>query len=148
MFDFLKGKKEADTPATQAGLLTRLKQGLAKTRASLTTGMASLLLGKKELDADLLSEIEIILLTADVGVATTEQLIKTLTQKLARNELSDTQAAFQCLQNEMKQILRPCEVPLYYSCKKLAVCHTSRRHQWFRKNNHHRQTSSSSQTRP
>ncbi len=52
------------------------------------------------------------LLTADVGVDTTEQLIGTLTKKLARNELSDAQAAFQCLQDELKQILQPCDVPL------------------------------------
>nr|WP_232058675.1 signal recognition particle-docking protein FtsY [Aquicella lusitana] len=74
--------------------------------------MANLFLGKKELNAELFSEIEMQLLTADVGVETTDQLIKTLTQKLARNELSDAEAAFQCLKNEMKKILQPCEAPL------------------------------------
>jgi fused signal recognition particle receptor len=52
------------------------------------------------------------LLTADVGVDTTEQLIQTLAQKLARNELNDAEAALQCLQTEMKQILQPCVAPL------------------------------------
>lgn len=132
MFDFLKRKKDSDasstpetpaspiqevkeaetTPPTKASLFGRLKQGLAKTRASFTNGLATLFLGKKVLDADLLNEIEMQLLTADVGVETTEQLINTLTTKLARNELSDSQAAFQCLQDEMKQILRVCDVPL------------------------------------
>lgn len=132
MFDFLKRKKKpedeqppvaADVPPpaptvketteeTSAGFFTRLKQGLAKTRASFSSGLANLFLGKKELNADLLAEIETALLTADVGVETTEQLIKTLTQKLARNELSDAQAAFDCLQQEMLQILAPCSKPL------------------------------------
>jgi len=128
MFDFLKRKKNTDTvevtetpvqniaPATDetkpAGLFARLKQGLAKTRATLASGMANLFLGKKELDQDLLNDIEMALLTADVGVETTDQLIKTLTQKLARKELDDAQAAFQCLKEEMKQILRPCALPL------------------------------------
>ncbi len=117
MFDFLKRKKNTDTPASPettetpvvsapeetgtnkpGGLFTRLKQGLAKTRAAFSSGMASLFLGKKELNQDLLNEIEMVLLTSDVGVDTTEQLIKTLTGKLARKELSDAQAAFQCLQ--------------------------------------------------
>ena len=89
-----------------------LKKGLAKTRTSFTSGIANLFLGKKELNTDLLNEIEMLLLTADVGVETTEQLIKTLTQKLARNELSDSDAAFRCLQDEMKQILKPCDAPL------------------------------------
>jgi fused signal recognition particle receptor len=132
MFDFLKRKKETDTTENQsttedpqpltpsveptndkpAGLFAKLKQGLTKTRASFATGITNLFLGKKELNADLLDEIEMVLLTADVGVETTEQLIQTLTQKLARKELSDAQAAFDCLQQEMKAILLPCDVPL------------------------------------
>ncbi len=112
MFKFLKGKNEASTEQPTSGMFTRLKQGLAKTRATFTSGLANLLLGKKELNADLLNEIEILLLSADVGVDTTEQLIKTLTQKLARKELSDSEAAFDCLQQEMSQLLTPCDVPL------------------------------------
>ncbi len=129
MFDFLKRKKkpEDETPAaaaqpetatpeeTSAGFFSRLKQGLTKTRASLSTGLANLFLGKKELNADLLTDIETALLSADVGVETTHQLIQTLTQKLARNELSDAAAAFQCLQQEMLKILEPCSQPLIIS---------------------------------
>lgn len=137
MFDFLKRKKNTDTPESietssanaalpesseppqnSTGFFGRLKQGLAKTRASFTSGMAQLFLGKKELDTDLLNEIEIQLLTADVGVETTQQLIDTLTSKLARKELNDAPAAFQCLQEEMKQILRPCVKPLVLSPEK------------------------------
>lgn len=129
MFDFLKRKKNADSidnsvdadtvikpsaeePRNKPGLFARLKQGLSKTRATLAEGMANLFLGKKELSQDLLNDIEMALLTADVGVETTQQLIQTLTRKLARKELNDAQAAFLFLQEEMRQILRPCAVPL------------------------------------
>lgn len=119
MFDFLKRKNTVDettttTAHTAAGThwFTRLKQGLSKTRTQLTQGLATLFLGKKELNAALLEEIETLLLTADVGIDTTQQLINTLTTKLARNELSDAAAALTCLQTEMKAILRPCEAPL------------------------------------
>jgi fused signal recognition particle receptor len=129
MFDFLKRKKKPEEdqqpevelpPATiennseeaRTSFFSRLKQGLAKTRASFTSGLANIFLGKKELNTELLTEIETALLSADVGVETTEQLIKTLTQKLARNELSDAAAAFDCLQEEMLQILAPCSKPL------------------------------------
>lgn len=132
MFDFLKRKKTLDTQdetlnpadsvleesektAKSTGLFARLRQGLAKTRAGFSNSMANLFLGKKVLDADLLNDIEMQLLTADVGVETTQQLIQTLTQKLARKELNDAQAAFQCLQEEMKQILRPCNIPLTFA---------------------------------
>lgn len=121
MFDFLKRKKTPEVSETSpeievsvtnqkpASFFSRLKQGLAKTHASLATGISNLFLGKKELNAELIEEIEMVLLSADVGIDTTEQLIKSLTQKLARNELNDAQTAFQALQEEMKQILRPCD---------------------------------------
>ncbi len=110
MFDFLKKKNAAE--AAPPSFLQRLKTGLAKTRASLTSGLATLFLGKKELNADLLNEIEIALLSADVGVATTKQLIQVLSTKLARQELGNSEAAFECLKKEMKQILRPVAIPL------------------------------------
>lgn len=133
MFDFLKRKKNSAedvessptdsktpieaTPEKPTGFFSRLKQGLSKTRATLTNGMATLFLGKKVLDQALLDDIEIALLTADVGVETTERLINTLTQKLARKELSDTQAAYLCLQNEMKAILEPYAKPIPFENK-------------------------------
>jgi fused signal recognition particle receptor len=119
MLNFLKRKKtEEPTPTIETkspetgGFFTRLKTGLAKTRASFTTGIASLILGKKTLDTDLLDLIETQLLTADVGVEATEQLIKGLTQKLARKELANTEAVLAELKEQMKAILRPCEAAL------------------------------------
>lgn len=90
---------------------SRLKQGLAKTRAAFTNNLANLFLGKKELNAELLNEIETLLLTSDVGVETTTKLIQHLTQKLARKELNDAKAALDCLKKEMKLILEPCSTP-------------------------------------
>ncbi len=121
MLNLLKRKKqvidEPDNSTTsekpeKAGFFSRLKAGLTKTRASFTAGIATLLLGKKALDQDLIETIETQLLSADVGVEATQQLIKTLTQKLARKELTDEAAILQALQNEMKAILQPCQVPL------------------------------------
>lgn len=112
MFDFLKKKKLESAEATPSGFFARLKTGLSKTRHALASGMGNLFLGKKELNADLLDEIEMALLTADVGIETTQQLIQSLTQKLARKELGDTDAAFQCLHDEMTALLKPSEAPL------------------------------------
>lgn len=130
MFDFLKRKKnqedikpdtEKSIPTTLAapeekatgkGFFTRLKQGLAKTRNTFTSSLANLFLGKKELTQAVIDEIEMILLTADVGVETTQQLVATLTQKLARKELANTEAAIACLKEEMRNLLIPCEKQL------------------------------------
>lgn len=90
------GKEEA-----RPGLFERLKSGLAKTHESLVGRIDTLLLGKKEIDADTLEELEEILITADLGVATTVDLIKTLEQKLKRNELQDGEALRLALKGEI-----------------------------------------------
>lgn len=98
--------------AAKAGFFARLKQGLSKTSASIGEGMASLFLGKKAIDDDLLEEIETRLLTADVGVEATSVIIQSLTQKVARKQLTDAQALYTSLQQELATMLKPVEQPL------------------------------------
>ena len=96
----------------------RLKQGLAKTSSSLGEGMASLFLGKKEIDDDLLEELETRLLTADVGMEATTAIMDNLTRRVARKELADSGALYQALQDEMVDLLRPVEQPMTISAEK------------------------------
>ena len=96
----------------KVGFFARLKQGLSKTSASIGEGMASLFLGKKVIDDDLLEEIETRLLTADVGVEATSVIIKNLTQKVARKQLTDADALYKSLQDELAAMLKPVEQPL------------------------------------
>ena len=109
----------AEAPAAQAkvGFFARLKQGLSKTSASIGEGMASLFLGKKIIDDDLLDEIETRLLTADVGVEATSVIIKNLTQKVARKQLTDADALYKSLQAELAAMLKPVEQPLKIEAK-------------------------------
>ena len=97
---------------TKAGFFARLKQGLSKTSASIGEGMASLFLGKKIIDDELLEDIETRLLTADVGVEATSVIIQRLTQKVARKELADADALYKSLQAELAAMLKPVEQPL------------------------------------
>lgn len=99
-------------PEAKTGFFARLKQGLSKTSASIGEGMASLFLGKKAIDDDLLEEIETRLLTADVGVEATSVIIKNLTQKVARKQLTDADALYKSLQDELAAMLKPVEQPL------------------------------------
>ncbi len=98
--------------AAKSGFFARLKQGLSKTSASIGEGMASLFLGKKAIDDDLLEEIETRLLTADVGVEATSVIIQSLTQKVARKQLTDSDALYTSLQAELATLLKPVEQPL------------------------------------
>ncbi|MCF7537951.1 signal recognition particle-docking protein FtsY [Pseudomonas petrae] len=103
---------EGSTEPKQPGFFARLKQGLSKTSASLGEGMASLFLGKKAIDDDMLDELETRLLTADVGVEATSAIVRNLTQKVARKQLTDSDALYKSLQNELTDMLKPVEAPL------------------------------------
>ncbi|WBG64192.1 signal recognition particle-docking protein FtsY [Pseudomonas citronellolis] len=105
-------KPAAPTEVAKRGFFARLKQGLSKTSASLGEGMASLFLGKKAIDDDLLDEIETRLLTADVGVEATTAIVQNLTRRVARKELADSEALYKALQEELAGLLRPVEQPL------------------------------------
>ncbi|AXA57800.1 signal recognition particle-docking protein FtsY [Pseudomonas thivervalensis] len=96
----------------KVGFFARLKQGLSKTSASIGEGMASLFLGKKVIDDELLEDIETRLLTADVGVEATSVIIQSLTQKVARKQLTDADALYKSLQGELTSLLTPVEKPL------------------------------------
>ncbi len=96
----------------KVGFFGRIKQGLGRTRANLSEGLASLFLGKKQIDDDLLEEIETQLLVADIGVAATSQIIDRLTDKVSRKQLTDAQTLYEALQEELRVMLEPSNKPL------------------------------------
>ncbi len=108
----------APAETSKTGFFARLKQGLSKTSASIGEGMASLFLGKKTIDDELLEDIETRLLTADVGVEATAVIIQSLTQKVARKQLTDADALYKSLQAELASMLKPVEAPLVITPKK------------------------------
>lgn len=123
MFGF--GKKNQTQPdkaldgeqieSGNGSLFKRLSTGLQKTRSNLGEGLASLLTGKKSIDADLLEELENQLLLADVGIDATSAIIEELTASLKRNQLKDSDALFEALQKQLQGILLSCEQPLEIS---------------------------------
>lgn len=97
-----KAEKVVETaPAEKKGFFDRLRQGLTKTHESIVGRIDTLLLGKKQIDADVLEELEEILITADIGVKTTVELIRSLEQRLKRNELQDGDALKAALKQEI-----------------------------------------------
>ena len=75
-----------DEPAEQKrlGLFARLKSGLSKTRKILTTDIDDLFLGKKLVDDDMLEDLEELLITADMGVQTTMDIMAKISHKRSR----------------------------------------------------------------
>jgi len=71
-------------PAPQGGFMSRLRRGLAKTRDFLNTDIEDLFSGKRKIDDDLLEELEELLITADLGVQTTMDLIESISRKASK----------------------------------------------------------------
>jgi fused signal recognition particle receptor len=130
MFGFGKRKKaaEAEAVATESpapveatvepeeqpktGLFARLKNKLTRTRSNFTDGLANLVLGRKTIDADLLEELETLLLVADVGVDASSRIIDDLTGQVKRKELSDPEALTGALKSQLQAILDKADAPV------------------------------------
>jgi len=121
MFGFKKKKsppKENIPETTETGFFSRLKNGLSKTRKNFTTGLANSLLGKKQIDNDTLEELETLLLTADIGVEATQQIVDVMTQRLARDQLKDSSVLLNALKEDLIAILKPVSKPLEITSEK------------------------------
>jgi fused signal recognition particle receptor len=107
-------KEDSTTGELQEGFFERLKRGLSKTHDNLVGRIDRLVMGRKSIDSDLLEELEEVLITADIGVSTTVGLIRSLEEKLRRNELKDGEALKAALRQELLARLqhqaRPLEV--------------------------------------
>jgi fused signal recognition particle receptor len=103
---------EVPARPTADSLFVRLKSGLGKTRGGLTGFLSNLALGRKAIDRDLLDDIEAQLLTADIGVAATRDIIDHLTDSLDRHQLADLGALTSKLRGYLYAILEPVSVPL------------------------------------
>ena len=97
------------------GFFRRLKEGLFKTHQGLVGKIDQLIAGKKKIDADLLAELEEILITSDIGVKTTQELLRNLTAQVQRKELEDADLLKKNLQAQMLPILSRQEQTLNLS---------------------------------
>ncbi len=95
------GQTNEENEKAHPGFFERLKSGLSKTHENLVGRIDALLLGKKKIDADTLEELEEVLITADIGVTTAVELVRTLEQRLKRNELQDADALRSALKEEI-----------------------------------------------
>jgi fused signal recognition particle receptor len=113
MFGFKSGDKKQDPePKKSKGLLTSLREKLVKTRSNLSSGLANILLGKKQIDDDLLEQLEDQLLLADIGLPTTQKITSSLTESLNRKQLRDGETVLSVLKQTMADVLRPSAIPL------------------------------------
>jgi fused signal recognition particle receptor len=122
MFGFGKRKKPVDDASTTEqpvdSTTASLASRLAKTRRGLGDSMADFFLGKKNIDRDTLDDLETSLLSADVGIEVTSEIIDDLQAKLTRKALDNVDALQLALSEHMLEILQPCEKPLTVDTRK------------------------------
>jgi fused signal recognition particle receptor len=104
VFKFKKKSPQTDNE-DKSSWISKLKNGLKKTRSNLGAGIDQIIHGKKEIDPELFDEIETQLLLADVGIETTEHILEKLTEETTRNELKDPKKLMESLKNCLCDLL-------------------------------------------
>jgi fused signal recognition particle receptor len=119
LFGGAKSAPEASpTPEKQAeeapktGLLARLKQGIQKTRAGLVERIEETIQGRKEIDADLLEELEYALVGADIGIRTTTEILERIRQRVDRKLVNDAGELRGLIQQQLLEVLEGAERPM------------------------------------
>jgi fused signal recognition particle receptor len=114
LFNFRSKKADESAPSPtekQPGFLARLRARLNRGDSWLTYDLANLLPGGK-IDEAVLDELELRLISADVGVETTEKILGSLRGKVARKELGNLEALVGALRQSLLEIVSPVARPL------------------------------------
>ena len=82
-----------------------LKERLFKSKTKLGDGLSSLLIGKKKIDEELLEDLEMLLIGADIGIQTTDKVIESVRKKASRKELKDSDGLYELIKIELESFL-------------------------------------------
>ncbi len=93
-------------------LLEKLKSGVQKTRAGLVSRIEDVLSGKKTIDADLLEELEYTLISADIGVTTTTEILDRIRERVDRKLVNDADELRGLIREYLLEVLQTCDRPL------------------------------------
>lgn len=96
---------------TKLGWASRLKQGLTKSRNHMAKSLAGVF-GGGQIDEDLYEELETVLLTSDMGIEATEQLMREVRDRVSLKGLKDGNELRQALKDAVYDLLKPLEQPL------------------------------------
>jgi fused signal recognition particle receptor len=99
--------------ASEPNLLDKLKAGIQKTRSGLVDKLEDVLSGKKEIDADLLEELEYTLITADIGVRTTQDILERIRTRVDRKLTADPHEIRNLIREQILEVLAASETPVH-----------------------------------
>jgi fused signal recognition particle receptor len=96
----------------EPNLLDRLKAGIEKTRTGLVERLEDVIGGRKEIDSDLLEELEYILITADIGVKTATEILESIRQRVDRKLVGDATEIKGLIREHLLEVLEASDRPM------------------------------------
>ncbi len=96
----------------EPNLLDRLKAGIQKTRAGFVERVEDLIAGKKEISPELLEELEYALITADIGVRTTTEILERIRERVDRSLVNDAAELKQLIREHLLEVLQATDRPM------------------------------------
>ena len=112
-------KKKGEEPKEEKGLLKKLSEGLSQSSSKISTGITDIFT-KKKLDAETLTQLEDLLITADLGPTTAAKLAAEISKNRFGKEIS-TEEIKAALADEIEKILLPVEKPLATAAKPFVI---------------------------
>jgi fused signal recognition particle receptor len=103
---------DSTTTSSEPSLLDRLKAGIQKTRSGLMEKIEDAVSGRKEIDRDVLDELEYALITADIGSRTTSEILERIRQRVDRKLVGDISELKSLIREHLLEILQATEKPV------------------------------------
>ena len=100
---------QAQEAALEQEFSARFRRAVSATRESLSERLDTVFQGLKQIDENLLDELEEALIAADIGVATTQHILETVRRGVARKQINDLDALKAAIKDELLKILRQSE---------------------------------------
>jgi fused signal recognition particle receptor len=103
----LFGNKEKKEPS----VFEKIKAAVRKTQESFNEGLTNLVEGKKTIDPEMLEELEGVMVSADVGIVTTTDVLNAIREQMSRQTLQDPLQLRNAVKDELRKILRVNTTP-------------------------------------
>src|SRR3989449_2119020 len=99
------------TPKREPTVFEKIKEAVKQTKANFTEQIQDLVEGKKEIDPEMLDDLEAIMIGADIGVTTTNEILKSIKDQMSRKTLQDPAELRSAIKEELRKILNVNYIP-------------------------------------
>lgn len=103
------------------GFFERLKQGLAKTRSGIVENLNNVFAAYEEIDDEFFEDLEEVMVSGDIGVRTTEEILDDLHEKVAQNKVKNPAQCKKVLMNSIKDAMRTYEADYEFENRKSVI---------------------------